>query len=154
MLLINQNQKRKFLILAILLEKLIIILKLLNQKKKIPDISNLATKTAFSTVENTITDTSKLVRKTDCNTKITEIEKKITDNNHDKYITTPEFNTLATNFFNARIAQANLVTKTDFDNKLSDLNKKIVSNKTRDIAIEKQQKKNIQFWLFSQKELF
>ena len=98
----------------------------LELEKKIPDISNLATKTALSTVENKITDTSNLVRKTDYNTKITEIEKKITDLNHDKYITTPEFNSLATNFFNARIAQANLVTKTDFDNKLSDHNKKIV----------------------------
>ena len=97
----------------------------LELEKKIPDISNLATKTALSTVENKITDTSNLVRKTDYNTKITEIEKKITDHNHDKYITTPEFNTLATNFFNARIAQANLVTKTDFDNKLSDHNKRL-----------------------------
>ena len=114
----------------------------LELEKKIPDISNLATKTALSTVENKITDTSNLVRKTDYNTKITEIEKKITDLNHDKYITTPEFNSLATNSFNARIAQANLVTKTDFDNKLSDLNKKIVSNKTRNIAVEKKKKKN------------
>ena len=48
----------------------------LELEKKIPDISNLATKTALSTVENKITDTSNLVRKTDYNTKITEIEKK------------------------------------------------------------------------------
>ena len=126
--------------------------KITELENKIPDNSNLARKTALSTVENKITDTSNLVRKTDYNTKITEIEKKITDLNHDKYITTPEFNTLATNFFNARIAQANLVTKTDFDNKLSDLNKKIVSNKTIDIAFEKN--KYIRFWLFLHKELF
>ena len=123
--------------------------KITELENKIPDISNLATKTALSTVENKITDTSNLVRKIDYNTKITEIEKKITDLNHDKYITTPEFNSLATNSFNARIAQANLVTKTDFDNKLSDLNKKIVSNKTRNIAVEKKKKKKIRFWLFS-----
>ena len=30
--------------------------------------------------------------------KINEIEKKITDHNHDKYITTPEVNTLQNNF--------------------------------------------------------
>ena len=42
--------------------------------------------------------------------------------NHDKYITTPEFNTLAANVFNTRLAQANLVAKTDFDAKLSSLN--------------------------------
>ena len=38
-------------------------------------------------------------------------------------------NTLATNFFNARLAQVNLITKTDFDTKLSSLNKKICKNK-------------------------
>ena len=35
-----------------------------------------------------------LLIKTDYNTKINEIEKKLTDDNHDKYITTPEFNKL------------------------------------------------------------
>ena len=34
-------------------------------------------------------------KKTDYNTKISEIEKKITDYNHGKYMTTPEFNNLA-----------------------------------------------------------
>ena len=35
-----------------------------------------------------------LLIKTDYNTNINEIEKKLTDDNHDKYITTPEFNKL------------------------------------------------------------
>ena len=35
-------------------------------------------------------------------TKITEIKNKLTDHNHDKYITIPEFNTLAADVFNAR----------------------------------------------------
>ena len=65
------------------------------------------------------------------NTKVTEIEKKITDRNHDKYIDTQEFNKSAADVFNARLAQANLITKTDFDAKLSSLNKKITSNKTK-----------------------
>ena len=51
------------------------------------------------------------------NTKISELENKLTKHNHDKYITTPEFNTLAASVFNARLAQANLITKTDFDEK-------------------------------------
>ena len=72
---------------------------------------------ALTTVENKIPSISSLVKKTDYNTKITEIEKKLTDQNHDKYITTPEFNTLAA-VFNARLAQVNLVTKTDFDAKV------------------------------------
>ena len=58
-------------------------------------------------------------------TKIIEIEKKITDHNHDKYITTAEFNKLTAVNFPARLAQRNLVTKTDFNNKLSDLNRNI-----------------------------
>ena len=62
---------------------------------KIPDVSSLATKTALTTVENKIPNVSNLVKKTDYNTNITEIEKKLTDHNHDKYITTPEFNSLA-----------------------------------------------------------
>ena len=74
--------------------------------------------------------TSKLVKKTDFNTKITEIEKRLTDHKHDKYIDTSKFNTLATNLFNTRIAQANLITKTDFDAKLSSLNRKTTANKT------------------------
>ena len=63
-------------------------------------------------------------KKTDYDTKITEIEKKLTNNNHDKYIATPEFNTLTANVFDARLAQANLITKIDFNAKLSSLNRK------------------------------
>ena len=69
-------------------------------------------------------------------TKITEIEKKLTDHDHDKYVTTPEFNTLAANVFNARLAQANLITKTDFDAKLSSLNRKITKNESKHLLAE------------------
>ena len=51
------------------------------------------------------------LKKTDYHTKVTEIENKLTDHNHDKYIDTSEFNKLATDVFNARLAQANLITK-------------------------------------------
>ena len=73
--------------------------------------------------------------------KITEIEKKITDHNHDKYITTLEFNSLAANVFNARLVQANLITKTDFDIKLSSLNRKITANKSKKLLVENELKK-------------
>ena len=66
-----------------------------------------------------------LLKKTDYDTKVTEIENKFNNHNHDKYIDTQEFNKLAADVFNARIAQANLITKTDFDDKLSNLNRKI-----------------------------
>ena len=98
---------------------------------KIPDISGLATKAALTTVENKIPSISGLVKKTYYNTKITDIENKLNNHNHDKYVATSQFNTLAGDVFNARLAQANLITKTDFDAKLSSLNKKITANKTK-----------------------
>ena len=52
------------------------------------------------------------------------------------YITTTEFNTLAADVFNARLARENLVTKTDFDSTVSSLNNKIAANK-------KKKKKNL-----------
>ena len=86
---------------------------------KIPSINNLATKTALTIVENKIPSISGLVKKTDCNTKITDIENIINNHNPEKYVATSEFNTLAANVFNTRLAQATLITKTDFDAKLS-----------------------------------
>ena len=59
-------------------------------------------------VENKIPNVSNLVKKTGYNTKISEIENKITDHDHDKYITSPEFNKLTTENFAGRLAQANL----------------------------------------------
>ena len=89
---------------------------------KNPDISGLATKTSLTTVENKIPSISGLVKKTDYNTKIIDIENKLNDHNHDKFVATSEFNTLAANVFNTRLAPANLIKKTYFDAKLSSLN--------------------------------
>ena len=86
-------------------------------ENKILSISNLATKTALTTVENKIPSISGLVKKTDYNTKITDIENKLNNHNHDKYVASSEFNTLAADVFNARLAQVNLITETDFDAK-------------------------------------
>ena len=66
--------------------------KLTELESKIPDIVNLATKTALTSVENKIPSVGNLIKRTDYNTKVTEIEKKLNNHNHDKYITTPEFN--------------------------------------------------------------
>ena len=93
-------------------------------------------KTAFTAVENKIPGVSNLVRKTDYNTKVTEIENKVNHHNHDKYLDTSEFNKLAVDAFNARITQANLITKTDFDAKLSSLNRKITKNKTDHLIVK------------------
>ena len=55
-------------------------------------------------------------KKTDYNTKINKIEKKITDFNHDKYTTTPELNRFTAEIFAARLKQANLASKSDITN--------------------------------------
>ena len=100
-------------------------------ESKVPSISGLATNAALTAVENKIPNVSNLVTKTDYNTKINEIEKKITDHDHDKYITTPEFNKLTAENFAARLKQVNLVIKTDFDNKL--MNHNLVDNELKKI---------------------
>ena len=86
-------------------------------KGKIPNITNLATSTALNAVENKIRNVSNLVKKTDYNTKISETENKITtDHDHDKYITTQEFNKLTAESYTARLAHGNLVSKNDIAN--------------------------------------
>ena len=77
----------------------------------------------MTAVENKIPDVSNLVKKTNYNTKISEIKKKVSHHDHDnKYITISEFNKLTTENFKSRLAQANLVTKTDFNAKLINCN--------------------------------
>ena len=68
---------------------------------KIPSISCLATNSELTAVENKIPDVNSLVKKTNYNTKTSDIEKKIIDHNHN---TTPDFNTLAVDVFNGRLA--------------------------------------------------
>ena len=146
--------------------------KMENIEDKIPNITNLATKTtlnakinegkgerasitnlattALTAVENKMPNVNNLVKRTDYKTNVSEIEKKITDHDHDNYITTPEFNKLTAENFAARLAQANVATKsdivnfvdkTDFDDKLKNLNKKVASNKTKHLLVENELKK-------------
>ena len=58
----------------------------------------------FNTFQTTYT--SDLTKKTNYNTKINEIEKKITDHDHEKYITTQEFNKLTVDNLAARFKKA------------------------------------------------
>ena len=87
----------------------------------------MATVTELATLEKKIPSISSLVKKTDCNTKITEIGKKLID---------PNPKTLAANVFNARLTQAKLITKTDFDATLSSLNRKITANESKHLLVE------------------
>ena len=100
-------------------------------ENKIPDNSSLATKPALTKVENKIPDVGSLVKKTNYSAKMGEHEKKLIDHNHDKYITTLEFNSLAADVFTTRLAKANLVTKTDFDS-----NRKITANKSKHLPVK------------------
>ena len=125
MMQINQNWKRQFLILV---DLNVSNAKISEIESKIPSISGLATNTALTAIENK--------NKPDFNTKITDIEKKLIDHNHDTYITTPEFNKLTAEVFDVRLALANIVRKTDFYTKLKSLNKRINSNKTKHLLVE------------------
>ena len=60
--------------------------KLTELENKIPDISNLTKKTALNTVENKYLMLIIQLKKTDYNTKVTEIEKKLDNHNYGKYI--------------------------------------------------------------------
>ena len=86
--------------------------------------------TKISKVENKVPSVSGLVTITVLNTKISEAENKIS--NHDKYITTHEFNKLTAENFTG-----NLLTKTDFDKKVASFNSKISSNKTKYLEVQK-----------------
>ena len=85
-------------------------------------MTTIVLNTKISEFENKIPKTSGSVATTVLTTKISEAENKIP--NHEKYITTPEFNKLT-----ARLEQANFLTKTDFYNKLTSFNRKIRSPK-------------------------
>ena len=111
-------------------------------ENKIPDINGLATKSALTAVENKIPNVSALVKKTDYDTKISNIEKKITDHSHGKYITTPEFNTMTATVFNVRLAgQTDLIKKPDFDAKLKAISDRVTKNKSKDILLDNELKK-------------
>ena len=64
-------------------------------ENKIPDISNFATKTALTNLSNTVPDISTLIKKSDYDTKIAEIEIKCVSNTG----------------FDSKLAQGNVITK-------------------------------------------
>ena len=72
-------------------------------------------------MESKIPNASSFINETNYDTKISELEKKLTDHNYHKYAAFPEFSKLAAITLNARLAQGNLITETDFDAKLSSL---------------------------------
>ena len=82
-------------------------------ENKIPDISNFATKTALTNLSNTVPDINTLIKKSDYDTKIAEIESKYVSNTG----------------FDSKIAQANVTTKRNFDAKIIELQNNIKNYK-------------------------
>ena len=109
---------------------------------KMPDGSSLVTKFVLTVVENKIPDVSSLVKETDYNTQISETENKVNNHNHDKYITTPEFNTMAADVFKPRLAaQTDLIRKPDFDFRFKKISDRVTKNKTKYFLVENELKK-------------
>ena len=105
-------------------------------KAEISHVTNLATTSACTVIENKILGVSNLVKKTDYNTKINGIEKKITDHNHDEYIITPEFNNFMAEIFDLRLKRGNLESKIAIANFV---NKTDFNNKLKDVTSNKNQ---------------
>ena len=92
-------------------------------------------------IENEVPTVSSLVKKINYDTKISKLGENLTDHDHGKYITTPEFNTLAASVFDAKLAHTDLIKEKSFDAKLSSLNRKITSNKSKHLLVENELKK-------------
>ena len=75
-------QKRRFLKQVIWLKKTDLTAKITETENKIPIITGLATNSALTPVENKIPGVSSLIKRADYNIKISDIEKKFTDQNH------------------------------------------------------------------------
>ena len=104
--------KIKYLILAVLLKRQIKI------EGEIPDVSNLATKIALTTVENKIPNVGRLATKAE----LTAIENKIPDVS--KFAT----KTVLTNLSNTVPDISTLIKKSDYDTKIAEIESKYVSN--------------------------
>ena len=80
-------------------------------------------------------------QKTDYNTKFSEIEGKLNNHNHDKCITTPEFNKFSVDVFDERLKRANLITKTDFDADLKKNSDRVTSKNSKHLLVGNELKK-------------
>ena len=74
-----------------------------------PNITNLTTTTALTTVENKTPNVTNLVKKLTIAQKLIKLKKKNTDHDHDKDNTTEEFDKLTAENFSARLAQAKVI---------------------------------------------
>ena len=87
-------------------------------ENKIPDVSNFATKTELTNLSDKVPDITTLIKKGDYNTKIVEIE--------NKYVSNSGFNT--------KLGEANVITKRNFDAKIIEIENSIKKLKTFDLS--------------------
>ena len=85
-------------------------------ENKIPDIYNFATKIALTNLSNTLPDINTLIKISDYDTKIAEIESKYLSNTG----------------FDSKLAQANVITKRNFDAKIIEVENNIKMLQTFD----------------------
>ena len=74
-------------------------------ENEIPALIKFATKTVLTNLSNTVSDISTLIKKSDYDTKIAEIENKYVSNTG----------------FSSKLAQTNVITKRNFDTKIIEL---------------------------------
>ena len=85
-------------------------------ENKIPDVNNFATKTALNNLSYTVPDITTLIKKSDYDTKIADIEKKYVNNSG----------------FTPKLREANVITKRNFDAKIIELENKMKKLQTFD----------------------
>ena len=101
-------------------------------ENKIPSVSNLATKTALTTVENKIPDISNLATKTaltNLSNTVPDISTLIKKSDYDTKIAEIESKYVSNTGFDSKIAQANVTTKRNFDAKIIELQNNIKNYK-------------------------
>ena len=84
------------------------MLKEIKLKKEISNITNLGTNTGLTAVENKLPNVLNWVKKTDYNTKVSEIE--------NNYVTAQPFDNLTSENFTATLKQTNFASKNDIAN--------------------------------------
>ena len=87
-------------------------------ENKIPDVTNLATKTALTAIENKIPDLSKFATKTvltNLSNTVPDISTLIKKSEYDKRIAEIETKYVSNTGFDSKLAQANVITKRNFD---------------------------------------
>ena len=97
-------------------------------ENKIPSVSNLATKTALMTVENKIPDINNLATKTTLTNTVPNISTLIKKSDYDTKIAEIENKYVSNAWFSSKLAQANVITKRNFQEKIIDLEKNIKRN--------------------------